>query len=205
MKLKQGILIVFEGIDGSGKTTQADILMRNLLKKGVDAVCFREPSKGKWGHLIKRKALIADSLSPQEELALFLKDRKDNVEKNLKPALRQKKAVILDRYYFSTMAYQGARGINPERIRRDNEKFAVKPDMVFILDVEASRGLKRIEDRKKKDMLFEKEEYLVKVREIFRSIEGKNIFHINGMRAVLDISTEIEEIVLDYIQKAASK
>ncbi len=205
MKLKQGILIVFEGIDGSGKTTQADILTRNLRKKGVDAVYFREPSKGKWGHLIKKKALIADSLSPQEELALFLKDRKDNVEKNLKPALRQKKAVILDRYYFSTMAYQGARGINPERIQRDNEKFAVRPDMVFILDVEASKGLKRIEDRKKKDMLFEKEEYLVKVREIFRSIKGKNIFHINGMRAVRDISREIEEIVLDYIQEAASK
>lgn len=204
MKLKQGILIVFEGIDGSGKTTQAEILTRNLRKKGVDAVYFREPSKGKWGHLIKRKALIADSLSPQEELALFLKDRKDNVEKNLKPALRQKKAVILDRYYFSTMAYQGARGINPERIRRDNEKFAVRPDMVFILDVEASKGLKRIEDRKKKDMLFEKEEYLVKVREIFRSIKGKNIFHIDGMRAVQDISRKIEEVVLDYIQGAAS-
>jgi dTMP kinase len=204
MKLKQGILIVFEGIDGSGKTTQADILTRNLRKKGLDAVYFREPSKGKWGHLVKRKALIADSLSPQEELALFLKDRKDNVEKNLKPALRQKKAVILDRYYFSTMAYQGARGINPERIQRDNEKFAARPDMVFILDVEASKGLKRIEDRKKKDMLFEKEEYLVKVREIFRSIKGKNIFHIDGMRAVQDISREIEEVVLDYIQGAAS-
>lgn len=204
MKLRRGFLIVFEGIDGSGKTTQADILMRNLQKKGVDAVYFQEPSRGKWGHLIKRKALIADSLSPQDELALFQKDRKDNVEKNLKPALRLKKVVILDRYYFSTMAYQGARGINPERIRRDNEKFAVKPDMVFILDVEASKGLKRIENRKKKDMLFEKEEYLVKVREIFRSIKDKNIFHIDGMRRVQDISREIEEVVLDYINRVAS-
>ena len=205
MKLKQGILIVIEGIDGSGKTTQADILMRNLRKRGVDAVYFQEPSKGKWGSIIKRKALVADSLAPQEELTLFQKDRKDNVEKNLKPALRQKKAVILDRYYFSTMAYQGARGINPEKIQRDNEKFAVRPDMVFILDIEAFQGLKRIEDRKKKDMLFEKEEYLVKVREIFRNIKGKNIFHIEGMRSVQDISREIEKIVLDYIQGEASK
>ncbi len=204
MKLRQGFLIVFEGIDGSGKTTQAEILKVNLQKKGVDAVYFQEPSRGKWGHLIKRKALIDASLSPQEELELFQKDRKDNVERNLKPALRQKKTVILDRYYFSTMAYQGARGINPERIRRDNEKFAVRPDMVFILDVEASKGLKRIENRKKKDMLFEKEEYLVKVREIFRRIKGKNIFHINGMRPVQDISREIEEVVLDYINRVAS-
>ena len=204
MKLKRGILIVFEGIDGSGKTTQAEILMKNLQKKGVDAVYFQEPSKGKWGHLVKRKALIADSLSPREELALFQKDREDNVEKNLKPALQQKKVVILDRYYFSTMAYQGARGINPERIRRDNEKFAVRPDMVFILDVEASKGLKRIEDRKKKDMLFEREDYLVKVREIFRGIKGDNVFHIDAMRSIQDISREIEKIVFDYIHGVVS-
>ena len=204
MKLKRGILIVFEGIDGSGKTTQAEILMENLQKEGVDSVYFQEPSKGKWGHLIKKKALIADSLSPQEELALFQKDREDNVKKNLKPALQQKKVVILDRYYFSTMAYQGARGINSERIRRDNEKFAVRPDMVFILDVQASKGLKRIEDRKKKDMLFEKEDYLVKVREIFRGIKGDNIFHIDAMRSIQDISREIEKIALDYLHGMVS-
>ena len=204
MKLKRGILIVFEGIDGSGKTTQAELLMKNLKKRGVDSIYFQEPSKGKWGHLIKRKALIADSLSPREELALFQKDREDNVERNLKPALQQKKVVILDRYYFSTMAYQGARGINPERIRKDNEKFAVKPDMVFILDVQASKGLKRIEDRKKKDMLFEKEDYLVKVREIFRGIKGDNIFHIDAMRSIQDISREIEKIALDYLHGMVS-
>lgn len=200
MELRRGTLIVFEGIDGSGKTTQAHILLETLKRTGGDAVYFREPSQGKWGRLIKQKALVADSLSPQEELSLFEKDRRHNVEENLKPALQQKRFVILDRYYFSTIAYQGARGIDPEEIRRDNEKFAALPDMVFILDVQASEGLKRIKDRKKKDRLFEEEEYLVEVRKIFNSIKGKNIFHIDGMRPVQEISKDIERIVLDYIR-----
>lgn len=193
--LKQGILIVFEGIDGSGKTTQAEILLEKLREKGVDAVYFQEPTRGKWGRLIKEKALIAGSLSPKEELDIFQKDRKDNVEKNLKPALKKRKVIILDRYYFSTMAYQGARGIDPERIRKANEKFAVKANMVFILDVEASRGLQRIADRRRKDKLFEKEDYLIRVREIFKSIKGDNIMHIDGMRPIHVISREIEDIL----------
>lgn len=198
---KKGILIVFEGIDGSGKTTQAKILLRNLIKKGLDAVYFQEPSHGKWGRLIKEKALLPDSLSPQEELDLFQKDRRDNVERNLKPALRKKKLVILDRYYFSTMAYQGARGIDTELIRRENERFAVKPHLIFILDVEAEKGLERIQGRKKKDKHFEREDYLVKVRELFKGIKGENIFHINGMRPKEEVSREIEKIVFSRLAK----
>lgn len=199
MHLKQGILIVFEGIDGSGKTTQAEILLDKLQERGVDAVYFQEPTRGKWGRLIKEKALIADSLSPQEELDLFQKDRRDNVEKNLKPALKKRKVVILDRYYFSTMAYQGARGIDPERIRKTNEKFAVKPHLVFILDVEASKALQRIADRRRKDKLFEREDYLIHVREIFRSIKGDNIIHIDGLRPIHVISREIEGILSERL------
>ncbi|MFP4082157.1 MAG: dTMP kinase [Candidatus Aminicenantes bacterium] len=200
MTLKKGILIVLEGVDGSGKTTQAKILLGTLRSRGYDAVYFREPSRGKWGKMIKEKALYADSLSPEEELALFHKDRKENVERNLKPALARKQVVILDRYYFSTIAYQGARGIDPAWIRRINEEFAVKPDLVFILDIEAKKGLKRIEDRKRKDRLFEREDYLDKVRGIFKGMKGKNIVHIDGRRSAEKISQEIEKKVFDYIE-----
>jgi len=127
----KGFLIVFEGIDGAGKSTQAEILMKTLQEKGFSVVYFREPSEGKWGREIKMKAAHPDSLSPEEELELFLKDRKENVEKNLKPALRGKRIVLLDRYYFSTIAYQGAKGIDQERIKRMNEGFVVEPDLVF--------------------------------------------------------------------------
>lgn len=205
MRLKQGILIVFEGIDGSGKTTQALVLLDKLRSRSVEAAYFREPSDSRWGREIKRKASKTGSLKPEEELALFQKDRKSNVEKNLKPALDQRKAVILDRYYFSTMAYQGARGIDPEKIRRMNEAFASRPELVFILDVEAFCGLGRIKDRKDKDLLFEQEDYLVKVRELFRSFKGENIHHIPASGSIEEISTRIEKIVFDCIDALAVK
>jgi len=196
MVLKKGILIVFEGIDGSGKTTQAKLLLKNLRARGIEALYFREPSRSKWGREIKKKALSADSLSPEEELELFQEDRKENVRKNLKPALKRKKIVILDRYYFSTIAYQGSKGIDPERIRRMNEEFAPKPDLVFILDIAPQKGLERIQDRKKKYRLFEREEYLVKVRQIFRSFKGRNFIHLSGLEARDEINKKITERVI---------
>ena len=199
MAVQEGILIVLEGIDGAGKSTQAEILLKGLQEKGYDVVYFREPSKGKWGQEIKKKAADPDSLSPEEELDLFLKDRKENVKKNLRPALEKKKIVILDRYYFSTIAYQGAKGIDQERIRRVNEEFVVEPDLVFFLDVDPRGGLDRIKNRKKKDRLFERAEYLVKVREIFRSFRGKKFFHIDASKPEKEISTEIEKIALNYL------
>ncbi len=196
MKLKRGFLIVIEGIDGAGKTTQAKALKKRLRLKSFDAVYFREPTKGKWGRKIKRKARRPDSISPSEELYLFIQDRRENVEKNLKPALLEKKIVILDRYYFSTIAYQGARGLDTEMIRRMNEEFVIKPDLVFILDLEAKKGLERISKRLAKDLLFEQEEYLKKVREIFKGFKDDNVFHIDGSKICEEITQEIEGIVL---------
>jgi dTMP kinase len=199
MVLEKGILVVFEGIDGSGKSTQAEILLKRLQEKDFDVVYFREPSKGKWGRKIKKKALHPDSLSPEEELDLFIKDRRENVEKNLKPALQQRRIVILDRYYYSTIAYQGAKGIDEKLIKRMNEEFVVDPDLVFIFDIDPQKGLERIENRKKKDRLFEREDYLVKVREIFKSFKGAKFVHIDALKSEEEISKEIEEIVFRFI------
>jgi dTMP kinase len=192
MKHKKGVLIVFEGIDGSGKTTQARALVRRLRARGRKAVFFREPTRGHWGREIRRRAVRAGSLTPAEELNLFVLDRKENVAKNLRPALERGKIVVLDRYYFSTMAYQGAKGIDPERIRRLNERFAVKPDLVVILDVGAGEGLARIGDRKVREELFEREDYLARVREIFRSLRGPRFFHVDGAKGRREIGRIIQ-------------
>ncbi|MBM3295951.1 MAG: dTMP kinase, partial [Candidatus Aminicenantes bacterium] len=102
--MSQGRLIVIEGIDGAGKSTQARLLVRRLKALGFAAVAFREPTGGKWGRELKRKAKMAGSLTPKEELELFIKDRRENVARNLRPSLRAGQIVVLDRYYFSTIA-----------------------------------------------------------------------------------------------------
>jgi dTMP kinase len=201
MRLKKGLLIVLEGIDGAGKSTQAGRLLRKLRAIGYEAVSFREPTRGKWGRAIKRMAKIAGSLTPEEELDLFVKDRRENVRKNIKPALSEKKVVILDRYYFSTIAYQGAKGIEPAYIRRLNEKFAVKPDLVFVLDIEAGRGLGRIRNRKRKDLLFERERYLARVRRIFGGFRGRKFIHLDAARPKEELAAEITARVLRQVRK----
>lgn len=177
---RRGLLVVLEGIDGSGKTTQARRLLRRLRRRGHKAAFFREPTRGKWGREIKRQAARADSLTPEQELELFVKDRRENVARNLLPALAAGKVVVLDRYYFSTIAYQGAKGLDTGRIRRLNEAFAAPPDLVVVLDVDAGAGLARIRGRKTRDELFEREDYLVRVREIFRGFKGLRIVHLDG-------------------------
>ncbi len=201
MHLRKGILIVFEGIDGSGKSTQARRLLRKLRALGHEAVLFREPTRGKWGRMIKKMARQAGSLTPEEELDFFIKDRMENVRKNLRPSLVGKKVVILDRYYFSTIAYQGAKGISPARIRRLNERFAVKPDLVFLLDIEPGRGMGRIRGRKKKDLLFERERYLARVRRIFRGFKGRMFVHLDAGLPKDDLSDTIAARVLRLLKK----
>ena len=194
-KRRSGLLIVLEGIDGSGKTTQARALLRRLRRRGRKAVFFREPTRGRWGREIKRLAVRAGSVTPEEELALFVKDRRENVARNLGPALRAGRVVVLDRYYFSTMAYQGAKGIDIGRIRRMNEAFAVAPDLVVILDVDARAGLARIRGRKRRDELFERADYLVRVRAIFLGLKGPRFVHIDGRGDRRAIGREIWSFV----------
>jgi dTMP kinase len=201
MRLKKGILIVIEGIDGAGKSTQARRLLKKLRSLGFNAVSFREPTRGKWGRKIKEMARRPDSLSPEEELDLFVKDREENVRKNLRPAVEAKKIVILDRYYYSTIAYQGAKGIDPARIRRMNEKFAVKPDLIFVLDINAAAGLKRIHQRKRKDLLFERERYLARVRRIFQSFRGRKFVHLDASRPPGELAAAISGRVLRLLQR----
>jgi dTMP kinase len=199
MRLKKGLLVVFEGIDGSGKSTQARRLLRKLRSLGYEAVLIREPTRGKWGRRIRRMAKMAGSLKPEEELDLFVRDRRENVQANITPALAAGKVVILDRYYYSTIAYQGAKGIDPELIRRQNEAFAIKPDLVFILDIAAGQGLDRIRGRKSRDLLFERRRYLAKVRRIFRAFRGRRFVRLDGGRPRDELAGEVAARVLGLL------
>ena len=201
-ELNRGFLIVLEGIDGCGKTTQAKNLIKRLHEKGFDAVFYKEPSEGRWGKLIKEKAGHQSGLTPEQEFEFFQNDREENVEINIKPALKKKKIVVLDRYYFSTMAYQGAKGIDIREIKKRNDKIVVPPDLVIILDIDARSGLNRIKGRKKKDLLFEREDYLKQVGKIFKSFSGENIIHLDAKESKERLYSKIEHLVMDTIKES---
>jgi dTMP kinase len=126
------------------------------------------------------------------------------VEELIAPALAAGKVVILDRYYFSTMAYQGMRGFDPVEIRRQNEEFAPKPDLLFILDLDVDTALSRIGARGDIANEFEKRDSLAKCREIFMSLAGESFVHVvptdEGPDAVQD---RIREIAADHAGSAA--
>lgn len=172
-----GLLIVLEGIDGTGKSTQAKELAEWLCQQGRDVIASREPTDGIWGAKIRATAATG-RLAPEEELDYFLKDRREHVETLIAPSLSQGKVVVLDRYYFSTMAYQGSRGVDPTDIRRQNEAFAPVPDLLFILDLDVDTALTRIGGRGDTANEFEKRDSLAKCREIFLGLAGEPFVHI---------------------------
>ena len=195
--MSHGLLLVFEGIDGTGKSTQCRMLAELLSQKGIANIALAEPTRGEWGMKIRRLLTEGrNGVSPEEELAWFINDRKQDVELNINPALKQGKVVLMDRYYFSTAAYQGALGFDPEKIRKDNEKFAPQPDRVLIFHNSPEKSLERIESSREGKSAFEKQDYLMDVQNIFKSFAGKNIRFISS-----DVSLEkVHEQGLQEVQ-----
>jgi dTMP kinase len=182
---EQGLFIVIEGIDGTGKSTQAARLADWFREQGREVVHSREPTDGPWGKKLRDSAAIG-RLSPADELEYFLNDRRQHVAEVIAPSLAAGKVVILDRYYFSTMAYQGARGFDPVEIRRKNEAFAPVPDRLLILDLEIESALGRIGARGDTANEFEKRENLERCREIFLSLKDEPFVRIIDTDGTLD-------------------
>jgi dTMP kinase len=198
--IPRGFLVAVEGIDGSGKTTQVERLARYCDEKRLTYILSKEPTSGKYGQLIRNSA-SSGRLSVEEELDIFLKDRREHVEQVIQPALDQEKIVILDRYYFSTAAYQGARGANPESILSRNEAFAPQPDLLVILDVSPQTGLQRIRERGDEPNKFETLDSLERARAIFNQIDRPYKSGLNGEELVDVIGSSI----MDAFQRAASE
>ncbi len=187
------MLIVFEGIDGTGKSTQCELLAKFLTERQVPNITLAEPTRGTWG--MKIRGLLSDGrqdVSPEEELSWFINDRKEDIEMNIMPALQENKVVLMDRYYFSTGAYQGALGLDPEQIRLKNESFAPIPDRALVFLASPDICLERIESSRDQKSAFEKLDYLKNVQKIFKSFTGPNIRFIDSVNSV----AEVHKIVL---------
>jgi dTMP kinase len=168
---RAGFFIVFEGLDGAGKTTQARLLAERLQQTGYAVVRLKEPTDGPWGQKLRQLMQQGrQGVTPATELEWFLADRREDVEQNIRPALARGQMVILDRYYFSTMAYQGALGCNPDSIRQRNETFAPPPDLLFVLEISPAHGLQRVQRQRMPDS-FERLEYLQRVAAVFAQMD----------------------------------
>lgn len=199
----RGFFIVLEGIDGSGKTTQARWLAEALRQKGYEVVLTREPSDGPLGRRLRRYlAASPRRLSPELELSWFLADRREHVESIIRPALEQGKIVISDRYYYSSMAYQGARGLDPEAIILLNKAFAPQPDVVFLLGLPVAEALRRRQQSAGLRQLSESREYLERVQACYERLHEPHLVRLNALLPLEEVHRHLVAFSLTALEQS---
>lgn len=195
-----GLLLVVEGVDGAGKSSVLKALGAYCEREGLDWLASREPTDGPTGKRIRASAQ-SGRLSLAEELDLFLQDRREHVSELIRPALERGAVVLLDRYYFSNAAYQGARGASPEEILATNERFAPQPDLVLLLDCSPEVSLERIRKRGSVPDEFERLESLEAVRRIFLAMERPFFKRVDASREADLVAKECEAHLQSTIQE----
>lgn len=206
MKLKKGVFITFEGGEGCGKSTHANLLKDYLEEKGFKVLVIREPGGTKTGEKLRKILLEGKSkISSLTELFLFLASRRELVTKVIEPSLQKNNIVICDRFMDSTVAYQGyGRGIDIKLICKLNDIVVGKqvfPDLTFVLDTDKHLGFKlKGEDR----IEVENESFHKKVREGYLEIAGENPKRVRIIKSegkIAEIQEKIREIVEKYLKK----
>ncbi len=193
---------MFEGIDGSGKSTQVKLLAENLRQTGLTAVLTSEPSIGPVGRKIRS---LVKRLAPEEEVELFTEDRKDHVKSLILPALHAGKIVICDRYYYSSAAYQGARGLDPLLIININREFAPQPDITFFLDLTPEAALTRITQGRQESLSpFEDLENLGKVAELYAFVRDSSFVIIDASQDPATVQASIWRAVEKHLDTVSN-
>jgi len=205
-----GIFIVLEGIDGAGKSTQAKLLKLWLEERGYEVVLTKEPTDTPFGKLIRKLVLtggregIIDGakISHEAEALLFAADRAEHVDKLIKPALESGKVVISDRYFYSSLAYQWARGLDLEWLI-DLNRFAIRPDLVLLLDLPVKESMKRIRTRSIKTEFDKIVELQKKVRENYLKLAERfpEIKIVNALEDVEGVHKQIVALVEALLEK----
>ncbi|MBS7623227.1 dTMP kinase [Candidatus Bathyarchaeota archaeon] len=198
MNPRVGVFIVIEGIDGAGKTLHSKNLCIQLHRRGFDTRYTTEPSEGFIGGLLRREFLNRTKIPPEMETLLFAADRFEHVQNVILPALGQNKIVVSDRYYYASIAYQGAQGVGVDWIRTVNS-FAPKPDLALYLDVPVDLALSRIHRKKS---LMENVELESRVREIYLDMVKRNeLTYVDGNRSVEAVDRDVLDLTLKKISR----
>ena len=193
---KHSTFIVIEGLDGSGKTTQAKLLTAKL-SRSHNAVYTAEPSHGKIGTFIRNRCLYGDKrLSSTTEALLFAADRIEHVENEIKPALANEKLVVCDRYVYSSLAYQGSANLSVDWIAEIN-KHALKPDLAIFIDVTPEKVLQRLHRRRS---VMENLETQQKVRNVYlQFVEKGDLRRIDGDKPMDEVGEYLAALVLKFV------
>lgn len=193
----KGKFIVFEGLDGSGQSTQAGLLKDFLLEKGYEVILTKEPTiDSEAGRKIRKVLDKKLDISSKKLQELFAQDRKEHLENTIIPALKQGRIVISDRYFFSSFSYGAANGLDLEWLIEINNLFLL-PNIIFLLEVKPETCIGRIEGRGLEKTLFEKKEKLEKTWETYKILPGRfeNVYLINGERPIDEVFKETKKIL----------
>jgi dTMP kinase len=188
------MFISFEGIDGSGKTTQARLLYEKL-RAERKCLLTREPTQGDIGNFIK-KLIKRKKINPMAVQLLFAADRSFHIENLIKPKLKQGYTVITDRYFFSTIAYGKASGLDEGWLKEVNGRF-IRPDITIVFDIDPEVAIKRISSRRKDQHYFERLKFLTTTRNVYRKLAKE--YHCNVIDGSKD-EESIKEEVLSIIK-----
>jgi dTMP kinase len=179
--VNRGTLVTLEGLDGCGKSTQLVRLAAVLRALGRDVVVTREPSDGPIGQRIRAMARSGQPVAPAEELRWFCDDRREHVARVIAPALAAGRWVLTDRYFLSTVAYQGARGLDWREILAASEAEFPVPDAALIFELPVADGLARARARGgPAEPVFERADYLERVAAIFAALERPYLARVDA-------------------------
>ena len=204
---QKGYFISFEGIDGSGKSTQIELLAKFLKNLNFEVVITREPGGSVGGEQIRNLLLQGetDRWSAETEILLFTAARRDHLERIILPALGDGKIVICDRFTDSTRMYQGMRGSNLRNlVELLNEKvIKCDPDLTIIIDINPETALKRAKSRKTVEERFEDfgVELQIKMRQGFIKLSKE----FNNRIEVVDGQQSVDELTQDICTLVKAK
>ncbi len=197
--MESGMLVAFEGIDGTGKSTQIQLLANLLKEQGFPVITTYEPTDSKYGRQIRALYKDRSSCTPEEELNLFLEDRRLHVDELIKPELTAGTIILTDRYYYSTAAYQGAAGRDPSEIFARNS-FAPRPHLVLLLTMDPEVSITRIREGRGEELNdFEQLDQLRKVADHFAAFSDSCIARINADQSTEQVHEDIRITVQERL------